>query len=166
MWQQTPAPGGGGGGAPGGGGDDAAAAEHAPAACAAAEQAAAAAASELLALSMRSACHLATQLAAAAARLHPQGNGGVPADILTEAAAGVACALRDLALSCPGSGPALNDEALLACQPHRLMAAAAALVFVIAPIPEVRDDLAVMPMETLALFTFQASPGLSSRVRA
>ncbi|KXZ41404.1 hypothetical protein GPECTOR_488g434 [Gonium pectorale] len=175
TWQQTPAAGGGGGGgsvggAPGGGGGDAAAAEDAPAARAAAEQAAAAAASELLALSMRSACHLATQLAAAAARLHPQGNGvsAASAVILTEAAARTAFTIRELADSCPGSGPGLNEAQLIACQPHRLLAAAAAFVSAITPVPAIGDAQARMLAGSLtrALLALKTSPGISSRVRA
>ncbi|KXZ46684.1 hypothetical protein GPECTOR_41g648 [Gonium pectorale] len=171
--QSSLAPGGGGATAPGG-----------AAASAAAGAAGDARRAELLVLSVRSACHLAAQLVTAAARLAAAEQGGgtgggsgggdrdgtTMAALLEEAVATTALTLDQLTLSCPASCPECGDwglaEAqLLACQPHRLLSAAASLVFAITTAAGGVGVPLLATALTRALVALASSPGLSARVR-
>ncbi|KXZ56216.1 hypothetical protein GPECTOR_1g188 [Gonium pectorale] len=135
-------------------------------------------AAELLALSLSSACSLATQLAAglatqlaaglSAAESPPGERAGMPFSDIEEAVVSTARAAGQLAVACcPDRGSGLTEAQLLACQPHRLLAAAAALVCAIHSVKEVGDHEAAMLAGALTqtFIALATRPGLSARVR-
>ncbi|KXZ47909.1 hypothetical protein GPECTOR_32g522 [Gonium pectorale] len=122
---------------------------------------------ELLALLTRSACHLAAQLAAVAARLSgDRGNAAVSPKAIAQAIVATAQTLDQLSHSCPDRGWGLTETQLIACQPHRLLAAAAALMCAMpADVHSARPPMLPTAL-TRALAALAARSGLSLRVRA
>ncbi|KXZ47910.1 hypothetical protein GPECTOR_32g523 [Gonium pectorale] len=129
--------------------------------------------SELLAMSMRSACHLAAQLAAAAIRstaaaARSSKRVSVSREDFGDVVMKTGQTLHQLTvtLSCPAGGWGLTAEQLIACQPHRLLTAGAALLRAIRPdARNVQRALLVIALSQ-ALVALATSQGLGHRFQA
>ncbi len=125
---------------------------------------------EALALAVRAcsklAAPLAWQLAAdigtGAAAAAAEGSPGVVPDVLQRGAAGVRGLLGCMA-GCCAHPPLLPSAQLLACQPHRLLAGACALVAALPAGAEQKQGLGAVVADVVVLLA--AQPALSSRVR-